>query len=76
MIKILLEIEENCRPMARAKTTTVDGTRRVDCTPMGMRMRAKAHVLLGICSILYINSLVAHYYSCSLSFLSHLRDYG
>ena len=35
-----------------------------------------AHVLLSNCLILYSNSLVAHYYSSSLSFLSHLEDFG
>ena len=34
------------------------------------------HVLLSICLVLYSDSLVAHYYSCSLSVLSHLGDSG
>ena len=35
-----------------------------------------ANSLLCVRLVLYSNSLVAHYYLCSLSFLSHLRDFG
>ena len=35
-----------------------------------------AHVILGVHSVLYNNSLVAHYHSYNLSFLSHLGDFS
>ena len=38
-MKILLKIVENHRPMVGHETPTIDGTGRVDYTPMGMTMR-------------------------------------